>query len=498
MRFSKILSAQNHLLKAHLISVETDISKGLHAFSIVGLPNKAVEESRDRVSAAIKNSGFKSPKQTNSKIIVSLAPADLRKEGPAFDLPIALGYLLAAGDVEFDPAGKMFAGELALNGDVRPVTGILSFARLAQKKGLHEIYVPLENAEEAALVSGIDVFGIRNLRELLDHVTEKTLLSATPPISLENYAERQRFSGKAERRVLLDDIVGQESAKRGLVIAAAGRHNIALVGRPGTGKTMLAQALLSILPQPSFEKILESTEIHSALGCLEGPILLRPPVRAPHHTASYSAIVGGGPGPKPGEITLAHNGILFMDEFAEFDKAVIESLRQPLEDRVISVARASGSARFPADFILVAAMNPCPCGNRNIKNRQCTCLPATANAYSKRISQPIIDRIDMWIEMSEVDHTKLLSKQTGDRETDTARALVERAVTFHKGLNDSENLKLSDDAESIMHKAAPKYDLSARGYHRVLRLARTIANLDQSKIIKAPHILEALQYRQRS
>ncbi|MDO8579729.1 MAG: YifB family Mg chelatase-like AAA ATPase [bacterium] len=514
MKFAKVYSAQNHLLKAHLITIEIDLSQGLHSFSVVGLPDKAVEESRDRVSAAIKNSGFKSPKQTNTKIVVSLAPADIKKEGPLFDLPIALGYLLASGEIDFDTEGKMFAGELALDGAVRPIRGVLSYARLAKERGFKEIYVPKENANEAALIGDITVFGVEKLSEIIAHLCDNKLcddkqkLFPVQNISFEKIIKESKYS------MNLDDIVGQETAKRGLVIAAAGGHNIALYGPPGTGKTMLARALSSILPPLTFEEMLEVTEIHSVAGCLEEMIISRPPVRSPHHTASYVSLVGGGNIPRPGEITLAHRGVLFLDEFPEFDERVIESLRQPMEDRVISISRANGRAKFPAHFILVAALNPCPCGNRNIKDKQCTCSMREIGAYERKLSGPIMDRIDMWIEVSKVDYENLLRGRVGESETDRARERVVAARARMRERFDKLKIKanlnsaidhrdlaraalLSEKAQQTLNRGAKTHDLSGRGYHRVIKLARTIADIEQSEKIEESHILEALQYRQK-
>jgi len=381
MSFAKVYSAQVNLLRGAIVTIEVDLSKGLHAFSVVGLPDKAVDESKDRVSGAIKNSGFKSPKAKNQKIIVSLSPADLKKEGPFFDLAIAIAYLLACGDIKFNSEKKIFLGELGLDGTLRKIRGALPLAQEAKKMGFEEIYLPKENAVEAALVEGIKIFGAGSLKEVVEHLDETKKVvkvdgkteQAKKEIPLQ---PTTKINYKKENtRTDFRDIRGQEGAKRGLEIAAAGGHNIAMYGPPGTGKTMLARAFSELLPDLNLEEVLEITGIHSVAGNTVGELVCSPPFRAPHHTSSYVSIIGGGTYPKPGEVTLAHRGVLFMDEFPEFEKRVIESLRQPLEDNIVSISRAKGTAIFPSNFILVAAMNPCPCGNTGNKKKACVCKP---------------------------------------------------------------------------------------------------------------------------
>jgi len=504
MSFASLFSAQTSLLEAHLVRIEIDLSKGLHAFSVVGLPDKAVEESRDRVSAAIKNAdfaksaAFKAPKHNNMKIVVSLAPADLKKEGPLFDVPIALAYLYASGELEVDLEKKLFFGELSLDGKVRSTSGVLPLVQKAYKEGFEEVFVPAENAQEAGLIQDIDIFPVTDLTQLVNHLrgTER----------IEPYV-RENIAVIASKEQHLESIKGQDHAKRGLIIAASGGHNIALYGPPGTGKTMLAKALCSLLPPLSHPTALEVTGIHSIAGTLTEPLMAHPPLRSPHHTASYVSLVGGGTTPRPGEVTLAHRGVLFLDEFPEFDTRVINALRQPLEDKVVSITRAKGSATFPSDFILIAALNPCPCGYYG--SNKCTCTPATLHRYQQKISGPIMDRIDMWIEVGAIEHSKLLEKPTNTGESDKARSTVLKArekqfarfkvpERLNSGMSPaglSHHATLSESCANILNTAAEKMSLSPRAYHRCIKLARTIADLEDATDIQENHILEALQYR---
>lgn len=521
MSFSRIYSAQTHLLKGKIVTVEVDITKNtLHAFTLVGLPDKAVDESKDRMSSALKNSGFNSPKNQNQKIVISLSPADLKKEGPYFDLAIALAYLLSAEEIDFDGEGRIFLGELSLNGELQSIKGALPLTEQAKKQGFKEIFLPEQNAKEAALVDGIIVYGAKTLREVIDHISKIKTDKKGNPIEKDKPKlvpfPKTLIEHKAKtHEVDFSDIRGQEGAKRGLEIAAAGGHNIAMSGPPGTGKTMLARVFSHILPNLDTDDCLEITGIHSVVGTLESELITEPPFRAPHHTASYVSMIGGGTNPKPGEVTLAHKGVLFLDEFPEFEKRVLESLRQPLEDNVVSISRARGSAIFPSNFILIAAMNPCPCGNKGNKQRQCICKPSDLDRYSRKLSGPIMDRIDIWVTVGAVDYDKLSNTEESGEKTNTIKERVRdaRAIQnkrFKNGsrkinTNSEMNVKdlaiyapLTPEIKQLLNDSAERLQLSARAYHRTIKLARTIADLDGSSDITSSHILEALQYRPRT
>ncbi|MEK7509617.1 MAG: YifB family Mg chelatase-like AAA ATPase [Patescibacteria group bacterium] len=502
--FARVFGAQPALPHATVVSVECDIVKGLHAFSIVGLPDKSVEEAKDRIASAIKNSGLESPKRSNKKIVLSLAPAALKKEGAVFDVPLALSFLLASEQVRFDPKGKLFAGELALDGEVRGIRGTLSIAAAARERGFTDLYIPEENAEEASLVGGLHTHPLTSLE-----ATVAALRGDADTI----FKPRKR-PRHTDTEPALDEIRGQESAKRGLEIAAAGRHNIALYGPPGTGKTMLARAAASILPDLTDEETIEVTTIHSLAGVLQRDAVFRPPLRSPHHTSSYASLIGGGSGGtvRPGEATLAHRGVLFLDEFPEFHRDVIQALREPLEDGVVSIARSKSSATFPANFMLIAALNPCPCGFWGTP--RCECMPHIVEKYRRKISGPIADRIDMWVTVPEMPLESLSSRgKRAGGETEKARERIERAREIqrtrfknNKKLSTNADMRardieafaeLSDKAEAALIEAATRMRLSPRGYHRTIKLARTIADLAVSEIIEPPHMLEALQYRTR-
>lgn len=508
MAVARVYGAQPSLMSADIVTLETDLSRGLYAFAIVGLAGKAVEEARDRISSAIKNTGLTSPKSENHKVVISLAPADLKKEGPLFDLPMAISYLIASEEISADVSKTIFIGELSLDGELRPVRGVLPIVRKAKEAGFTEVVIPQGNIEEAGLIPGIRITPAKTLREVIAHVDTKR----DDHVRIEEAPLTQINTLWGEGNVRLEDVRGQESAKRGLMIAAAGRHNVIMVGPPGTGKTMLARAFQGILPALTLEEALEVTSIHSVAGTGEG-ISLRPPFRAPHHTASYTALVGGGSHPKPGEVTLAHKGVLFCDEFPEFERRAIDALRQPLEDRVVSISRVHSNALFPADFILVAAMNPTRGGDEKGDYAH-----QMIETYKNKISGPILDRIDLWLSVPHVDYDTLTEKRTsspvGARgETDLAREKIaqarERQYARFKGAgiqtngemsarDIEERIEMTEPVRELLKRSAEKLNLSPRSYHRLIKVSRTIADLENSDELKESHILEALHFRSKT
>ena len=504
---SKILSAATIGLESVVVEVEVDVlGAGLHNFTIVGLPDTAIKESRDRVSSALKNSGFRPPHQCG-RITVNLAPADLPKLSPIYDLPVALGLLLTTKQLSFSSADKIFVGELALDGIVRSVQGVLPVTLLAQQQGIAEIYVPRANAREASVVEGVTVIPVDSLFSLAQHLTGQNIIASHPQTTLD-YTLR---SG-AE---LLDmaDVKGQEHAKRALEIAAGGGHNILFNGQPGSGKTLLAKVLPSILPRLTLPESLEITKIFSVAGKLprNTALVTARPFRTPHHSASAVSLIGGGTYPRPGEISLAHRGVLFLDEFAEFPRSVLENLRQPLEDGVVTVSRAKGSSEFPAQFMLVAAMNPCPCGNATDVEKLCSCTPSQVAKYQRRVSGPILDRIDLHVDVPRIKIEKL-EQEHGGESSDSIRTRIERARTFQQerfGIlsapiftnseMNAQHIKqfclLDDASKTVLRTAVSQMQLSARAYHRLIKVARTIADLASAPSITSTHIAEAIHYR---
>ncbi len=500
---SKLSSAALYGIDGFLVDVETDISNGLPGFDIVGLPDAAVKESKERIRAAIKNTGLAMPAK---HITVNLAPADIKKEGSHFDLPIALGILVSSKQLDIPDADKtVFFGELSLSGDLRRVNGALPMAISAFQNGIKKVFLPKANEKEAAVVEGLEVYGADNLKEILDHFTGQKKLEAVRVSVDELLSETDAF------RLDFSDVKGQAFAKRALEIAAAGGHNVIMIGPPGSGKTMIAQRIPSILPKLSFEESLEVTKIHSIAGMLSGnsPLIAERPFRHPHHTVSAAGLSGGGTNPRPGEISLSHNGVLFMDELPEFRRDALEAMRQPLEDGEITITRTSGSVTYPCSVMLVASMNPCPCGFYGDSTRECTCSQNQIIKYMSKISGPLLDRIDLHIEVPAVKYDELEAKAPGESSA-AIRERVEKARKLQRerykgsGVFSNSQLtqelmekycRLDSEASRLLRDAFEALGLSARAHNRILKVARTIADLAGVESIGLEHIAEAIQYR---
>ncbi len=501
---AKINSVGLSGIQGYAIQAEADVSPGIPAWEIVGLPDIAVRESKERIRTAVKHAGFQIP---GKRMVVNLAPADVKKEGAYLDLPIALGILLASEQLQIPcPEDAAFFGELSLDGKLRPIRGALPMTITAYQSGLRRIFLPAENAREAAVVAGVEVYGIQSLEELLLHLKGVQLLSPTR-VDIDAL-----FRQAAQTELDFAEVKGQKNAKRALEVAAAGGHNLLLIGPPGSGKTMLAQRIPSILPELSFEEALEVTKIHSIAGKLQKdqPMVLSRPFRNPHHTVSAIGLTGGGGNPKPGEVSLAHHGVLFLDELPEFQKQALEILRQPLEDGTVTITRASGTFAYPCNVMLVASMNPCPCGYYGDKTHLCGCAPSQIKRYLGKVSGPLLDRIDLHIEVSAVPYEDLEQRRETAESSAQIKERVNRARTIqlqryqNRGIYSNSQLTpglmeefcaLKPDGAALLKQAFENLGLSARAHNRILKVARTIADLAGSENIEAIHLAEAIQYR---